>query len=208
MILFGLLTLYNLRSKFARQVQPSQKIGGQSSLNQNSISTMSYAARHTRKRNVQFIRLAFIQVAIFIILNSLWSVYPLYAFILLNAPTITFNQLLVFTIWEGFGLNLLSTYAAVDFFFVHWDTQYIIRFYLDNIYSVYFGLRNISARTRLSYDEDLEHDLATLEDVNGLMKTITYSLFLRETALFRQQIISKRLPPIFNRTVAMPIRRN
>ncbi|CAF3604540.1 unnamed protein product [Rotaria socialis] len=113
MICFGLLTLFNIRSRFIRRIEPSQKTDGESYKNSTLLNTNLQPAREARQRDKQSIQLALYQGAIFTMLNTLWSLYPLYAFVLLTAPSISFEQILILGIWEAFGLNLLSIYAAI-----------------------------------------------------------------------------------------------
>ncbi|CAF1579384.1 unnamed protein product [Rotaria sp. Silwood1] len=117
MIVFSVLTLLNVRSSPARQIHPHlfQKNPIRSYDMQRTTYIISQVPNHHQERQRQFIRLALLQVAFFIVLNLTWSAFPFYALRIVQQKAINVDQILILGFWSGIGLNLLSTYAAVAF---------------------------------------------------------------------------------------------
>jgi hypothetical protein len=117
-IIFGVLTLRNVRSFVRRQIHPAN-MNLDPRLNPSSLATSSVAntQRQRSKSDFQLIRLSLFQTIIYLLLNSLWSVFPLYVFRVYAQSTYpSIDQANMIQFLHGFGLNLLYTYMAVGLF--------------------------------------------------------------------------------------------
>jgi len=115
MIIFGVLTLRNVRSSIRRQIHP-ERTNLPSRLDPASATTSVVPPpRHRFKRDFQLMRLSLFQIIVYLLLNSLWSAFPLYAFKVntQGTPT-TIDQHNMLDFLYGFSLNLVYTYMAVS----------------------------------------------------------------------------------------------
>ncbi|CAF1155720.1 unnamed protein product [Adineta ricciae] len=102
MIWFSILTLMNLRH-VGRRVNPLTILTSRTHLERQS----------QKKREIQFIRLSFLQVLLYIILNSLRTAMPvvLYYRTVLHSPTNSEREIIYLCYY--WGTYLLYTYAAI-----------------------------------------------------------------------------------------------
>jgi hypothetical protein len=117
-IIFGALTLRNVRSSVRRKINPTH-MNLPSRLNASSVTAGSVVnpSRQRSKGDFQLIRLSLIQILVYLLLNSLWSVFPLYVFKINTQGTwLTMDQIYTMQFLHGFALNLLYTYMAVSLF--------------------------------------------------------------------------------------------
>ncbi|CAF1151643.1 unnamed protein product [Adineta steineri] len=104
MIIFSILTLHNLRLNSIRRIQPS--------IMQHTLVTVPERQRRS-KRNTQFLRLSLLQVLVFIILNSGWTVFAIFSAVSKPATLGLFNTILLVSFLQGFGITLLYIYGTV-----------------------------------------------------------------------------------------------
>ena len=119
MILFSIFTLKNLHRN---RVVPRASVN---SIIANPITTMisnihpnPQQQRRRSQRDIHLIRLSVIQVVAFLMLNSIWTVFPLHLFITSSRGIRTLEERFLSGVLSGFGLNLIYTYATVCFFFL------------------------------------------------------------------------------------------
>lgn len=113
MILFSLFTLRNLHRS---RVVPITSVNSIIVNPMTNIHPNLQGRRRRSQRDIHLIRLSVIQVVAFLIFNSIWTVFPLHLFITSSRGIRTLEERFLSGILSGFGLNLLYTYATVDFF--------------------------------------------------------------------------------------------
>lgn len=107
MSIFSILTIMNIRSRINREVHSTT----------TKISTsieLQPTPREQLKKNLHLVRLSLLQVLLYLFLNSMWSILPLYSFIVGRQGIVTVSQRLMNLVLGRIGLNLLFTYAAVS----------------------------------------------------------------------------------------------
>ncbi|UJR07292.1 hypothetical protein I4U23_011580 [Adineta vaga] len=104
MILFSFLTLMNLRH-VGRRINPITILTGRIGIERQS----------QKRREIQFIRLSFLQVLLYIILNSLRTAMPVVIYHVTVIRTSLSNEREMIYLCYYWGTYLLYTYAAVGF---------------------------------------------------------------------------------------------
>ncbi|CAF0918217.1 unnamed protein product [Adineta steineri] len=107
MILFSLLLLRNLRQGHRRQVIARTQT--------NTVRLSINAGQQFHRKDIQFIKLSFIQVCLYILCNAFYGYNATYAFItqstIKTAEQVAFNSFL-----STIGLNINYLYMAITFF--------------------------------------------------------------------------------------------
>jgi hypothetical protein len=117
-IILGVLTVRNVRSSVRRRINPIH-INPASLLHPSTLAANSVVQppRQRSKGDFQLIRLSLFQIIVYLLLNSLWSIFPLYDFkVNTQGYQRTSDQSNMIQFIHGFGLNLLYTYMAVGLF--------------------------------------------------------------------------------------------
>lgn len=131
MTVFSVLTVVNVRSRINRQTEPIQTNLSIHTQTQQATMSNAQCSRQQFKRNIQLIRLSLLQVILYVLLNSVWSLFPLYTFLTTRQPLVSITQQMTNLFLGRLGLNLLFTYAAVRFLFCFSKTN-------SNSFIVYF----------------------------------------------------------------------
>lgn len=142
MIVFSCLTVFNVRSRVIRQIQPTQVI--LSIHTETQQTNMSNASRQLFKYNIQLVRLSILQVIFYFLLNTTWSINALYQLLIGVQGMMNINQQLTIVFLGRLGLNLLFTYTAVCCFRSIFKVFYYL--FLDHIHTVYVSVSSISKR--------------------------------------------------------------
>ena len=112
MIVFTLMTLFNIRRSTRRVIHPENN-----DVTSRRTSTILQNHQHEQrvKRDTQLVRLSILQVLIFVVLNSVWTAYPLVNFISEKSGYFIFGGDLdgIVTFLGNFGMNLIYVYASV-----------------------------------------------------------------------------------------------
>jgi hypothetical protein len=116
MSVFSVLTVLNVRSRINRQVHPAATNLSILIETQQTMMSNAESSRKLLKKNIQLVRLSLLQVIIYLLLNSVWSIIPLYSFSVGAQAMMTINQQMMVLFLGRIGLNLIFTYAAVRFF--------------------------------------------------------------------------------------------
>lgn len=121
MCAFSILTILNIRSRLYREIHSTQtKISTAIELQPTGITRsitttqVSQTPREHLKRNLHLVRLSLLQVLLYLFLNAMWSILPLYSFIAGSKGVVTISQRMMNLVFGRIGLNLLFTYAAVS----------------------------------------------------------------------------------------------
>ncbi|UJR16689.1 hypothetical protein I4U23_003589 [Adineta vaga] len=115
MSVFSILTIMNVRMS-VRQVQPI--IQNQLVIQLNELLSLQTndITKVRRRRDRQLIRLAFVQVVSYIILNITTSIYPLYFYLKRSQISINQDEQAISNFISSIGLILLYTFSAATFF--------------------------------------------------------------------------------------------
>jgi hypothetical protein len=116
MILSSVWTVFNVHSRVNRQIQPAAPNTCTATERQQTITVNAQSLHQRSRRNIQLVRLSLLQVLLYLLLNSVWSAFPVYTFFTTGPGIISLNQQLTLSFFGRLGLNLLFTYAAVCFF--------------------------------------------------------------------------------------------
>jgi hypothetical protein len=115
--IFSILTLRNVRSSANRQIHPTQTTLASRLDPSTAARPVVHPPQQRFKRDFQLIRLSLFQIMVYLLLNSLWSVFPLYVFkVNTQGSALTFDQHNLMQFLHGIALNLLYTYMAVGLF--------------------------------------------------------------------------------------------
>jgi uncharacterized membrane protein (DUF485 family) len=106
LFIFSSLTLLNIRSTVHNQVRP---------ITQTTINPDILQRRRHHKKDVQFIKLSLMQVAVYVLFNTLHAYNTIYAIVIQNNIK-TADQRAIDGFMYGMGLNLHYTYTAVESF--------------------------------------------------------------------------------------------
>lgn len=113
MSVFSCLTVLNVRSRINRQLHPAiETLSIQIETHQTSMSN-AHSSRQLFKRNIQLVRLSLLQVILYFLLNTIWSINALYQFLVGAQAMMSTNQQMTVLFLGRLGLNLVFTYAAV-----------------------------------------------------------------------------------------------
>ncbi|CAF3824898.1 unnamed protein product [Rotaria magnacalcarata] len=106
MCVFSVMTVFNVRSRINHQIQPTMTVG---SYNQaQSTVILNPQSSHQRfKRNIQLVRLSLLQVIFYLLFSSVWSIIPLYSFLVGPQVMMNINQQMMGLFLGRIGLNLL-----------------------------------------------------------------------------------------------------
>ncbi|CAF1178265.1 unnamed protein product [Adineta ricciae] len=107
LVIFSLLILYNIEQLRSQQIAPVEQT--------SVINNVSHAGRRYKKKDMQFIRLALIQVAAYLIFNTLHAYNTIYA-VATQYRIKTADQRAIEGFLNGIGLNLHYTYTGITFF--------------------------------------------------------------------------------------------
>ena len=136
--IFSLLTLFNIR-RASHQISPVTRV--MSTMTQDT----SQARRPYKKKDIQFIKLALVQVAGYMLFNTLHGYNTIYGVITTNNKKSP-DQRAIDGFIYGIGLNLHYTYTGV---FVSIVLKHVhCALYLDNFLSVYNGINHFSQGLR------------------------------------------------------------
>ena len=116
MTVFSILTVINVRSRTKRQIQPSLTNTSMSVQTRTTTASSEQSSRQRFKQNIQLVRLSLLQVMLYFLLNSIWSLLPLYIFLTTSRGIVTINEQLTILFLGRLGLNLLYTYMMVRSF--------------------------------------------------------------------------------------------
>jgi hypothetical protein len=116
MSVFSFLTILNVRLRMNRQIYPTTTNNSHPTQQTRTIMLNAQSSRQIFKRNIQLVRLSILQVILYLFLNSVWSIIPVYSFSVGPQAMMTINQQMIVLIIGRIGLNFLFTYAAVSFF--------------------------------------------------------------------------------------------
>ncbi len=116
MSVFSFLTILNVRLRMNRQIYPTTTNNSHPTQQTRTIMLNAQSSRQIFKRNIQLVRLSILQVILYLFLNSVWSIIPVYSFSVGPQAMMTINQQMILLIIGRIGLNFLFTYAAVSFF--------------------------------------------------------------------------------------------
>ncbi|CAF0978043.1 unnamed protein product [Rotaria sp. Silwood1] len=115
MSIFTILAVRNLRLRLNGRVQPQPLTTGSSS-NPVVVSTAFTAQRlRQSRREGQLVRLSIPQVIVFVILNTIRAIFPLYSFLMNSRGGLTADERSLAIFLNGIGNNLLFTYTAITF---------------------------------------------------------------------------------------------
>ncbi|CAF2580654.1 unnamed protein product [Rotaria sp. Silwood2] len=114
MSIFSLLTVFNVRSRLMRQIQPTKTDASRSQI-QSTVTSNAQFSYQRFKGNMQLVRLSLLQVTFYLMLNSVWSIIPLYSFLAGAQAMMNINQQMMTLFLGRIGLNLLFTYASITF---------------------------------------------------------------------------------------------
>ena len=116
MSVFSFLTVHNVRSRMIRQIHPTMAtLSIHTETQQISMSNVQ-SSRQLFKRNIQLVRLSLLQVILYFLLNTIWSILPLYQVLIGTQALMNINQQLTALFLGRLGLNLFFTYTAVRCF--------------------------------------------------------------------------------------------
>ncbi|CAF1632225.1 unnamed protein product [Adineta ricciae] len=107
LVIFSLLILYNIEQLRSQRIAPVEQT--------SVMNNVSHAGRQYKKKDMQFIRLALIQVAAYLIFNTLHAYNTIYAVATQNRIK-TADQRALEGFLNGIGLNLHYTYTGITFF--------------------------------------------------------------------------------------------
>jgi len=109
LFIFSFLILFNIQHTFHHhQISPINQMP--------SIHVIPHRRQYHRKKDIQFIKLSLIQVAGYILFNTLHGYNTIYGVITQNEIK-TANQQAIDGFMYGIGLNLHYIYTGVNFFF-------------------------------------------------------------------------------------------
>ena len=119
MIWFTLFTIFNIRISTQRLVHPiSHSISNSKLSGRDPPSTIAQRQfqEQRSKRDMQFVRLAIVQVASYILLNSICTIYPILSFVTdqLGFYIVGGPLDVIVTFVSHIGMNLLYIYASVS----------------------------------------------------------------------------------------------
>lgn len=113
MSFFTVLAVRNLRARMNHRIQPvPQSSSSRTNPGTTSTQTTNQLIHHKR-RDGQLIRLSIIQVAAFLILNTIRAIFPLYSFLVNSGGPLSPDQRSLSIFISGIGNNLVYTYTAV-----------------------------------------------------------------------------------------------
>jgi len=116
MSVFSLLTIFNVRSRMNRQIHPTMVNSSLHIEAQQTTMLNAQCSRRIFKHSIQLVRLSLLQVILYLFLNSVWSIIPLYSFAVGAQAMMGIKQQMMVLFLGRIGLNLLFTYAAVRYF--------------------------------------------------------------------------------------------
>lgn len=116
MILFSALTLANLRSNVAREIEPTNiHLSGRQIRPIPPISTGHVHQAHRYKYSNQFIVLSLLQVLTFALLNTAWASFRLFNVLATPQTTVGVSNWGNFVrFYSNISLNLIYTYGGVS----------------------------------------------------------------------------------------------
>lgn len=134
LFLFSLLTLFNIRRPGQQQIVP---------VTMTTINTeVGRTKGRYRKTDVQFVKLALVQVAGYMLFNTLHAYNTIYAVITVNHIK-SADRRAIDAFLGGLGLNLHYTYTGVNTIHICSNLSELSAF-LDHIFLVYNGIDYIS----------------------------------------------------------------
>ena len=150
MAIFSVLAVKNIRSRVTARVYPIVNSNPQSNrpaLPQQSPVTGVQILRGFR-RETQLIRLSILQVCVFLVMNTLRAIFPLYSFILNSRGPLSTTDRSLARFLSGFGATLVFTYTAVSATLYFFGVKYLSitnrLFFLDNLCLIYTSLDDFS----------------------------------------------------------------
>lgn len=116
MSVFSFLTVRNVRSRMNHRVHPTTATHSIHIETQQTNISNAQSSRQLFKRNIQLVRLSLLQVILYLLLNTIWSILPLYQVLVGAQALMGINQQLTMLFIGRLGLNLVFTYMAVSCF--------------------------------------------------------------------------------------------
>ena len=116
MSVFSFLTVRNVRSRMNSRIHPTTATLSIHIETQQISMSNAQSSRQLFKRNIQLVRLSLLQVILYLLLNTVWSILPLYQALIGTQVLMSINQQLTVLFLGRLGLNLLFTYTAVRCF--------------------------------------------------------------------------------------------